>query len=115
MKLPQPTEVNTMKIRAAIFTLALCSYTIALPSASAQTAQSAHADIVNATGQKIGTANFSSSSGGVRIDVDVTQLPRGTHGIHIHTVGTCERPDFKTARRHRNLAGKMHVMDNPES
>src|SRR5271163_2038808 len=113
MKLAQPTEVNTMKIRAAIFTLALCSCTIALPSASAQTAQSAHADIVNATGQKIGTANFSSASGGVRIDVDVTQLAPGTHGIHIHTAGKCEGPDFKTAGGHFNPADKKHGRDNP--
>ena len=77
-------------------------------------AQSAHADIVNATGQKIGTATFSPSADGVRIDVDVTQLPAGTHGIHIHTVGKCEGPDFKTAGGHFNPTGKKHGKDNPE-
>jgi len=73
-----------MKIQTAIFAIALCSSTIALPSAfarttpttpqksSAQTAQSAHADIVNATGQKIGTATFATAAGGVRMEVDVT-------------------------------------------
>jgi superoxide dismutase, Cu-Zn family len=120
-----------MKIQSAIIAIALCSYTIALPAAfarttppentppapqksSAQMAQSAHADIVNATGQKIGTATFSPSAGGVRIDVDVTQLPPGTHGIHLHTVGKCEGPDFKTAGGHFNPAGKKHGKDNPE-
>ena len=114
-----------MKIQTAIFAIALCS-TIALPSAfarttpttpqksSAQTAQSAHADIVNATGQKIGTATFAAAAGGVRIDVDVAQLPPGTHGIHIHTVGKCEGPDFKTAGGHFNPAGKKHGKDNAE-
>jgi superoxide dismutase, Cu-Zn family len=126
MKPAQLREVDTMKIHTAILALAFCSCTIALPSAIARTttpapqkssgqmAQSAHADIVNVTGQKIGTANLSAASGGVRIDVDVTQLSPGTHGIHIHAVGKCEGPDFKTAGGHFNPAGKKHGKDNPE-
>lgn len=79
-------------------------------SAFGQTAtRSAHADIVNAQGQKIGTAIFSPADGGVKIDVDISQLPPGTHGIHIHTVGKCEGPDFKTAGAHFNPAAKEHV------
>jgi Cu-Zn family superoxide dismutase len=131
MKPAPPTEVTLMKFQTAILAIALCTSTIALPSAfarntphenspaalqksSAQMAQSAHADIVNAAGQKIGTATFAAAAGAVRIDVDVTQLPPGTHGIHIHAVGKCEGPDFKTAGGHFNPAGKKHGKDNPE-
>src|SRR6202167_6353162 len=113
-----------MKIHTAILAAAFCFATTALPSASARTtaaqkssaqmAPSAHADIVNATGQKIGTATFAAAAGGVRIDVDVTQLPPGTHGIHIHAAGKCDGPDFKTAGEHFNPAGKKHGEDNPE-
>ena len=73
----------------------------------------AHADIVNGQGQKIGTANFAASNGGVRVDLDVAQLPQGTHGVHIHAVGKCEGPDFKTAGGHLNPDMKQHGKDNP--
>jgi superoxide dismutase, Cu-Zn family len=77
-------------------------------------AQSAHADIVNAQGNKIGTAVFHSSGTGVRIEVNVSQLPPGTHGIHIHNVGKCEGPDFTSAGPHLNPTSKHHGKDNPE-
>ena len=86
--------------------------TVALRS-SVQMASTAHADIVNATGDKIGTATLMPSAGGVRIDLSVSQLPPGTHGIHIHTAGKCEGPDFKTAGGHFNPADKKHGRDNP--
>jgi len=73
----------------------------------------AHADIVNGQGQKIGTAQFVASATGVRVDLDVAQLPPGIHGVHIHAVGKCEGPDFKTAGGHLNPDAKQHGKDNP--
>lgn len=77
-------------------------------------AQSAHADFVNAQGNKIGTAVFHPAGNGVRIDVKVSQLPPGTHGIHIHNVGKCDGPDFTSAGPHLNPTSKHHGKDNPE-
>lgn len=79
-----------------------------------QLAQSGNADIVNAQGQKIGTATVHPSGSGVRINVEVSQLPPGTHGIHIHAVGKCEGPAFTSAGAHFNPASKKHGKDNPE-
>lgn len=76
--------------------------------------QGAHANIVNAQGQKIGTATIRQADGGIRIEVQVSQLPPGTHGIHIHTVGKCESPDFVSAGGHLNPTSKKHGKDNPE-
>lgn len=75
---------------------------------------SAHANILNASGQKIGTATFAASADGVQINVDVSELPPGVHGIHIHAVGKCEGPDFKTAGGHFNPANKKHGKDSPD-
>jgi Cu/Zn superoxide dismutase len=45
--------------------------------------KSAHADIVNAQGQKIGNAKILATKEGIKIEVNVSQLPPGSHGIHI--------------------------------
>ena len=80
--------------------------------APAQT--TAHADILNGTGAKIGTATFTQATDGVQIAVDVSQLPAGTHGIHIHAVGKCEGPAFTSAGGHFNPANKKHGKDNAD-
>lgn len=77
-------------------------------------AQSANADILNAQGERIGTAKIQPSRDGVRITVEVSQLPAGTHGIHIHNVGKCQGPAFASAGPHLNPASKEHGKDNPK-
>ena len=100
-----------MLIRSCVLAGALV-WTSAVFAQSA--AQSAHVNIVNAQGQKIGTATIRQADGGVRIDVQVSQLPPGTHGIHVHTVGKCEGPAFTSAGGHLNPTSKKHGKDNPE-
>jgi Cu-Zn family superoxide dismutase len=76
--------------------------------------KSAHADIVNAQDQKIGTAKILAAKEGIKIEANVSQLPPGKHGIHIHAVGKCEGPDFTSAGPHLNPYTKKHGKDNPE-
>jgi Cu-Zn family superoxide dismutase len=78
------------------------------------TPKSAHADIVNTIGQQIGTAKIVAAKQGVKIEVHVSQLPPGIHGIHIHNIGACEAPDFTSAGPHLNPSTKKHGKDNPE-
>lgn len=98
----------------AIACLSALVTTITINAVPRQSASSGHADIVNAEGQKIGTATVHPSGSGVRIEVAISKLPPGLHGIHVHTVGKCEGPAFASAGGHFNPMSKKHGKDNPE-
>jgi Cu-Zn family superoxide dismutase len=69
--------------------------------------KSAHADIMDVQGSKVGTATITAAADGVRILVNVEKLPPGTHGI-IHNIGKCEGPAFTTAGGHLTpVAGEL--------
>src|SRR5260370_16355103 len=78
------------------------------------TPKSAHTDIINAQGQKIGTAKILAAKEGVKIEVNVSQRPPCIHGIHIHNIGKCDGADFTSARPHLNPSPKNHGKANPE-
>jgi Cu-Zn family superoxide dismutase len=63
----------------------------------------------NAEGQDVGHAVLSPTSHGVRIKIDVKDLPPGQHSLHIHQFPKCDAPDFKSAGAHFNPSGQAHT------
>ena len=95
-------------------TLVLQLFLLASAAPEQQPVQTATAAMKDVQGKQIGTATLTESDEGVRIALDVSKLPAGAHGFHIHSVGKCEPPDFKSAGPHFNPEGKKHGMKNPD-
>jgi len=101
-----------MRFRILIAIAGLLWFSTAVRLAAAP--KSAHAEIVNAQGAKIGSAKITLTSDGVKIAVKVSQLTPGEHGIHIHTVGRCEGPAFTSAGGHFNPTNAHHGVHNAQ-
>jgi Cu-Zn family superoxide dismutase len=84
---------------AALF-LSAASLVIAQESRAQASAKPVTVDIKNVQGQSVGTATLAPAAKGVKITIDIKNLPPGEHSLHIHQVAKCEPPDFKSAGPH---------------
>lgn len=101
-------------MKAVTFLVAM-SFLLASALCAQGTAQTAKADLINTKGEKVASATLTQiEGGGVRIEMAGLDLPPGLHALHIHAVGKCEPPDFKSAGPHFNPYNKKHGTKNPE-
>jgi Cu-Zn family superoxide dismutase len=86
------------------------------PSAKAEAAaaKTAAAEIHDGSGKKVGMATLTEAPHGVVLNVELMDLQPGPHAFHIHEVGKCEAPGFKSAGGHFNPMKKHHGVMNPE-
>lgn len=95
-------------MRGTMFAIAAAT-ALASSGASAQQpapdGAQASARMMNQQGEEIGTVTFSQTkSGMLRLMVEISDLPPGPHGFHIHEAGACEG-DFESAGGHYAGAG----------
>lgn len=76
----------------------------------------AHAAIVLGDGSPAGKATIRMRGGRPVLELDLTGLAPGVHGVHIHAVGQCGGPGpaFAGAGPHLNPQHRKHGMNNPD-
>lgn len=62
----------------------------------------------------IGRALLKQKGDQIQVQVRVTGLKPGRHGMHLHAAGVCQGPAFTTAGSHLNPAGLKHGRLNPQ-
>jgi len=87
----------------ALVALAGCSTVAAMPDRRLGSAV-----LMRSTGQPAGTAQIVQVGDTVTLAVGLSGLSAGVHGIHLHTIGACNGPDFASAGGHLNPLGKRH-------
>jgi Cu-Zn family superoxide dismutase len=97
-----------MRVLTLILSLALAGCAYSDPPGGAPMA------LVNGAGQQIGTVTAYQSGGGVTFRIEAAGLPHGVHGLHVHSAGRCDGPDFKSAGPHWNPANRKHGINNPQ-
>jgi Cu-Zn family superoxide dismutase len=76
-------------------------------------------EMKDAQGKSVGSVTISESGTGpngtgVGLDLNLHDLPPGTHGIHFHQNAKCDGPDFKSAGPHFNPDAKKHGLQSPD-
>ncbi|MBC2669945.1 superoxide dismutase family protein [Novosphingobium piscinae] len=100
-------------VPAALVVAGPAAATAAEPTAPALAPPLATARLVHSDGTPAGLARIISADGHAVIVVEITGVPAGPHGLHLHAVGQCAGPAFLSAGSHLNPAAKAHGIDNP--
>jgi len=97
-----------------VWSLALGAALVASPAAEVFAAgEKAVAEIKDASGKSLGTAEVVTARGGALIKIKLAGLPPGPHGIHFHEMGSCEA-DFAGAGSIHNPLGSQHGFLNED-
>ena len=85
------------------------------PQPAAALPVDAVAPILNSRGGEIGVARFAAATSGVLVTIQAGGLSARGHGVHLHLVGSCAAPDFKSAGAHVHVGPKRpHGLLNPD-
>lgn len=94
-----------MRVLSASLALS-CMLTV---PAVAQSPEETNAKFLNGSGKTVGQATLIETPNGVLIKAEVSGLPAGEHGFHLHETGRCDTAGgFKSAGGHFAPRGKSH-------
>ena len=65
-------------------------------------------------GKEVGKVELTDTPSGVLMRLTLDGVPPGDHAFHVHAVGKCEPPDFKSAGPHFNPDDTKHGLMNAE-
>ncbi|HEY7007118.1 MAG TPA: superoxide dismutase family protein [Sphingomicrobium sp.] len=66
--------------------------------------------IVDRSGKRIGTVTGKPGEKGLIVAFEVSDLKPGRHGVHLHSTGRCDPPDFASSGPHWGMEGQRHGM-----
>jgi len=111
IRLPKILAFSAM---AGATLLGACAANDSATADTAMAAPGARAPLYTASGVAAGEGRIVATATGLKLTVDAQGVPAGLHGIHVHTTGKCEGPDFQTAGGHWNPTARQHGHDNPQ-
>src|SRR3954452_18408940 len=80
----------------------------ATPAAAATVPPAGVALLQNSAGTDSGFVLLQTEGDHIRVTVAASNLTPGFHGIHLHSVGKCDGPDFTSAGGHLAAPGQTH-------
>ncbi|TMM48456.1 superoxide dismutase family protein [Qipengyuania marisflavi] len=97
------TGIRILAPLMALAAVPACTTIYDLQSQTVGTAVLSFAD-----GTPAGTAQLLAKGDQLSLAISVTAVAPGPHGFHLHSVGSCVTPDFKSAGGHLNPFTKSH-------
>jgi superoxide dismutase, Cu-Zn family len=77
-------------IRLLVFGSVAAGIGLVFPAVAEEATAAMHAVSAEGIGEEIGTIQLDDGAGGLTIETDLSDLPPGAHGFHLHSEGSCE-------------------------
>lgn len=96
-------------------TIVALTTALAALSSPAFAQSTATATLTDLSGTTLGTVTLTDMEGGMHLSGELTGVPNGEHGFHIHETGVCDAAQkFETAGAHFEPGAHQHGSENPE-